>query len=304
MPAPSTRRHWRLRLRLERERAPVLPGGGGRPLCARARAAGRWRTPAVRARSCRRIVAGARLGARAHAAARWRTVDSARARAAGWWQARASPRAGKNELGYRSARTATACAHGQMECEGAASCVVNPSDIKEALRAPADSVLEMTEVSELGYCRAFMVICRTPAAQTSSTWCLRAFDDTASTNTPRLKAAMRAFSASGATPHVECIRAAWSLERWLGPTYCIASSSLESMRNVGGLVAQVHKSVCTRWFDDYVQGVRVQFPALAHMLQHDIATPALVRLAGGENPDGRARDIEQFRYHRRAQQCA
>ena len=107
---------------------------------------------------------------------------------------------------------------------------------------------------------------------------------------------MRAFAVSGVTPRVVYSCEQWSLETWLGPTFSLESTTPECMRQVGALIAQVHKNVPPAWFDEHVALVRKEFAALADMHQHDLAAHALVRLAGGINVDNKARDELQYRY--------
>lgn len=176
---------------------------------------------------------------------------------------------------------------------GAAKCAVSVEDIRKALQLPTTAVIQVSEVTDLGYDRTFLVACSAHETGAEQRWCLRVFAP--SSNRLRVKHAMHAFAVSGVTPHLEHMCEQWSLEKWLGPTFCLESSTVQSMRAIGALIAQVHKSVPTTWFDDHIALVREEFPALAHMHQHDIAAHALVRLAGGVNVDNSGRDTIQYR---------
>lgn len=181
------------------------------------------------------------------------------------------------------------------DASSACSCAVSAEDIREALGLSTTAEIQVSEVTDRGYDRTFLVACREHGSDAARRWCLRVFAP--SSNRQRVKNAVQAFQVSGATPLVEHACEAWSLEKWLGPTYCVESSTVQSMREVGALIARVHTSVPTQWFDEHIALVRSEFPALAQMHQHDIAAHALVRLAGGISADCRGLDERQYRYN-------
>ena len=174
------------------------------------------------------------------------------------------------------------------------NCAVSVEEICAALELPTHAVVQVSEVTDLGYDRTFLVTCQAHAESPEQRWCLRVYAP--SSNRARVQNAVRAFAVSGVTPRVVYSCELWSLEKWLGPAFSLESNTAEAMRQVGALIAQVHKSVPSAWFDEHVALVQKEFPALADMHQHDIAAHALVRLAGGVNVDNKARDELQYRY--------
>lgn len=173
-------------------------------------------------------------------------------------------------------------------------CAVTVHEIRQALQLPTHAVIKVSEVTDLGYDRTFLVTCHADTESAEQRWCLRVYAP--STNRLRVLNAVRAFAVSGVTPRVVYSCEWWSLEKWLGPAFSLESSTAESMRQIGALIAQVHNSVPPAWFDEHVALVRKEFPALADMHQHDIAAHVLVRLAGGINVDNKGRDELQYRY--------
>jgi len=170
--------------------------------------------------------------------------------------------------------------------------MVDRDTLQKALELRSTDGMFLREVTDRGYDRTFELTLLFHGDNWAEHYCLRTFNN--STQRARILNAAGAFAHAGHAPRIVAHAERWSLESWLGRTLDMCQNTTQDFKNVGRLLASVHKGVDPEWFSPHFADVLQRAPGLQSMPAQEIAPYAMIRLAGGGEPDALKLDSAQY----------
>lgn len=170
--------------------------------------------------------------------------------------------------------------------------VVDRDTLQKALELQSTDGMFLREVTDRGRNRTFELTLLFHGDNWAEHYCLRTFNN--STQRARILDAAGAFALAGHAPRIVAQAERWSMESWLGRTLHMRQSNTQDLKDVGCLLASVHKDVHPAWFSPHFAYVLLRAPGLQSVPAQEIAPYAMMRLAGGDAPTPRQVDSAQY----------